>query len=808
MLLNICISYRQANESITIIKYHAHFDNNHLILESSMLLSKKFLLVSFIFLLSACGDNGSDKSSDGTKPTKAKPLFSWAPISGATQYELGIEKQDGSEWKSYIQSAKKFNCQTGVCSFTPKDLGYTKGTKIKWWVKPYVEGSWGDWSKEKNTTIGLSGGSNSGGNTGATDTQAPSVPTKLRQGKAKSDSVNIEWNASSDDTAVIAYNIYRNNKYISNVTKTEFKDTDVVTNTNYDYTVTALDAAQNESLKSNKLSIKTEKTGHTGIDEPVGIYDTADNVLEMYVHIYEGSGTCSDDKYDGCTFGQVLNDLNWKDDFKPEVKVNFSTENGLSMDATFRQRGGHGRYNPMKSFRVKLSKNSSGKKVYWEGERRIQLLKTFDDFTRARHKLSYDLFAEIEHFPSMRSRYVRLKVEDKGSFSFERSPNYSRLSSHKETDMGLYLQVEYFGKEYLERRGWKKGSNIYKAAYFDFSWDSETQEAFWLDKNGKPVNEKAFDKKLEIKSGKDHREFINFMEAIHDTSNDFNSDVLGTYLDRNNYITWLAVNILTANTDTVAHNFYLYNPKDTRKFYFVPWDYDFTYPAPNADYPPYWYTHAFRWGNDLHTRFLEISSNVQALKQRVKDLRQGAFRDSNIRAKLSGYESAIAHIVTSSTDDQWDIYWQSSQSARISAYRKNLYGLAESVATNYNKFLKYFDSPMTFYMYTAKVSGGEFSMRWNEAVSLHGNAITYDLIISKAKDFNSGDILEEITGITSNKYRMSWHHGSGQYFVKVIARDTSDPQRKWQASKNEYGVKDSAGNLLFNLYGVNTFTVN
>jgi len=782
-----------------------------------MKLNKILFLISFIFLLSACDSKKSTdtgKKNDSTS-TQKNTVLQWPPVTGATKYELGLEKQDGTAWKTNTQTASQYHCGSGKCSYSPS--GFTTGAKIKWWVRAFVSGKWGEWSKEKHITIvnEASSGSGGGGDANPADKQAPTAPTNLSIDKVKSDSAAFKWKASTDNIGVTEYNIFRDSKYLDTVKDTKYEDKSVKANTTYRYTVTATDAQNNESLASKPLTLKTTEGGHTGIKEPAGIYDTDNDVLEMYVHIYAGSGACSEDKYDGCTFGQVLNDLDWEDDFKPEVKVDFSTNN-FSADATFRQRGEYTRFNPMKSFRVKLEKDSKGKKVYWNGERRIQLLKSFDDLTRVRHKLSYDLFAEVDNLPSMRSRFVRLKVEDKGSFNFTRNPSYSAQSSYKETDMGLYLQVEYFGKEYLARRNWKKGSGIYKASDFSFKWDSETRDALSVDNKGKPYDKKAFEKKLEIKSGKDHRELINMMEAIHDTSNDFNTDVLNKYLDRTNYITWLAVNILTANNDTVAHNYYLYNPKGTKKFYFVPWDYDYAYNGPDIAYsaggrismpekPPYWYTHAGRWGNDLHSRFLEDSDNLDALKRRVTELKRGIFSDGNVRAKLNNYESAISHLVTSDLDDQWSIYWQASESQRLAAYGKELDALAKNITSNYNKFLKYFDSPMPFYMDTAKVRSGEFSMTWNDSVSLQGDDVTYDLLISTSKNFGSGDIIEEITGITDNKYRMSWSHSSGHYFVKVIARDS---QGNWQSAHNDYGVKDSSGNLLYLLYGVNTFDAN
>jgi hypothetical protein len=95
-----------------------------------------------------------------------------------------------------------------------------------------------------------------------------------------------------------------------------------------------------------------------------------------------------------------------------------------------------------KSFCIKLD----SKDDLWRGERRIQLLKSFYEFSRVRNKLSYDLFVEIPHIPSMRSQFINLSLEDQGVTQ----------------NLGLYTSVEHFGKEYLKRRGWDKDSRVIK----------------------------------------------------------------------------------------------------------------------------------------------------------------------------------------------------------------------------------------------------------------------------------------------------------------------------------------------------------
>ena len=161
--------------------------------------------------------------------------------------------------------------------------------------------------------------------------------------------------------------------------------------------------------------------------EPVGIYDSsAPTLLNMRVKTVIGTGACVAGTYDGCTLNDVLNDIDGSDDFKPEIKVHMTADDfpddGLVSNAELRQRGATSRGAPQKSFRVKLDSSDD----LWRGERRIQLVKSFGDFSRIRNKLSYDLFADIPNLPSMQTQFVNFKVEDQGNVE----------------DYGLYTHVE------------------------------------------------------------------------------------------------------------------------------------------------------------------------------------------------------------------------------------------------------------------------------------------------------------------------------------------------------------------------------
>jgi chitodextrinase len=78
------------------------------------------------------------------------------------------------------------------------------------------------------------------------------VPSALT---ATTSSVLLSWSASTDDTAVTGYDVFRNGSKIATVTLPGYTDPSLAPNVSYAYTVVAFDAAGNRSPASNQLSV-------------------------------------------------------------------------------------------------------------------------------------------------------------------------------------------------------------------------------------------------------------------------------------------------------------------------------------------------------------------------------------------------------------------------------------------------------------------------------------------------------------------------------------------------------------------------
>ncbi|MBD8497029.1 glycoside hydrolase family 19 protein [Paenibacillus arenosi] len=144
---------------------------------------------------------------------------------------------------------------------------YTAGSRVsyngqvfeaKWWTQgetPNASNQWGAWKV-------VSGG-------GQNDTIAPTAPTNVASPSQSATSITLNWNASTDNVGVTAYDIYRNNVKAGTATTTTFTDTGLQALTSYSYKVRALDAAGNFA-DSTALTVSTSNVPIPGDDLTVG----------------------------------------------------------------------------------------------------------------------------------------------------------------------------------------------------------------------------------------------------------------------------------------------------------------------------------------------------------------------------------------------------------------------------------------------------------------------------------------------------------------------------------------------------------
>jgi chitodextrinase len=99
---------------------------------------------------------------------------------------------------------------------------------------------------------------------GGGDTQAPTVPTGLSGQAISSSEINLSWAASTDNVGVTGYRIYLNGVLIDTSATNSYSDTGLSASTTYTYSVSAYDAAGNDSSQSSSVSSTTLSSSSSG----------------------------------------------------------------------------------------------------------------------------------------------------------------------------------------------------------------------------------------------------------------------------------------------------------------------------------------------------------------------------------------------------------------------------------------------------------------------------------------------------------------------------------------------------------------
>jgi|GEM_PF-6513025 len=107
------------------------------------------------------------------------------------------------------------------------------------------------------------------------DTQAPTSPTISSTSKTET-TVALSWSGATDNTAITGYKVFKEGVLeatLGNVSS--YPATGLNANTNYSFTVSALDAAGNESVFSNAIAVTTD-----ALVVPSNLLDTSTWILE------------------------------------------------------------------------------------------------------------------------------------------------------------------------------------------------------------------------------------------------------------------------------------------------------------------------------------------------------------------------------------------------------------------------------------------------------------------------------------------------------------------------------------------------
>lgn len=396
-------------------------------------------------------------------------------------------------------------------------------------------------------------------------------------------------------------------------------------------------------------------------------------------------------------------------------------------NATIRVRGNSSSVRPQKSYKLELDDEAG----LWRGQSNIALNKHNFDATRLRNKLYFDLLRPVEDISSLRTQFVRLYIKDEtaGETTF--------------TDYGLFTQAEVPTKKYLANHGLDSEGYLYKAISFNFEM-SDGLKNF----DDPDFDQAAFDKILSCKGRQDNQKLIDLVNLIADRSVDIN-EIVGDYIDRDNYLTWLAYNILMGNNDTTVQNFYLYSPLNSQKWFFIPWDGDNCLhwqedevEGLTGNYGSWEHGVANYWGVLLHQRFLKNEANRAELAAKVDELHETINRDT-VNALAQQYDQVVRPYALAMPD----FYYLGNTAAERDEI---LAGLGDQVELAYQQFYDSLHELMPFFLYQPVQDGQTVLFRWEDAYDFDNQPITYRLRVAATPDFASPVV--DVAGLTGTEY--------------------------------------------------------
>lgn len=243
----------------TITSYGWDFDNNGTNDASGLTASTTYTntgssAVTYTAKLTIVGPSGSTST---TRTITVHPASSF-----------GIEVENGTSSQRYQQSG-------GTVTLTA--VAPPGGGTFQGWSIVTGAGSFSSGSISPTTFTMGSADTIVRANYGS-DTTPPTTPGNLEHSELKPKSVSLVWRASTDNIGVTGYRIFDGPTLIGATTDLVFTVTGLTANTQYSYTVRAVDAAGNQSDPSNSLNVTTTQD-YTADSDQDGIPDAIESVL-------------------------------------------------------------------------------------------------------------------------------------------------------------------------------------------------------------------------------------------------------------------------------------------------------------------------------------------------------------------------------------------------------------------------------------------------------------------------------------------------------------------------------------------------
>lgn len=443
-------------------------------------------------------------------------------------------------------------------------------------------------------------------------------------------------------------------------------------------------------------------------------------------------------------------------DFNPLLNVNvqFGDVNGelgemVNLDqinGSIQVRGNSARGAEYKSYKIKLSDDEDT----FYGQKTLNLNKHMGDVSKIANKFAMDILATVDNISSFRTSFMKVYIRDASDESEGNEFKY----------YGLYTHVEQPNKTYLTSRGLDENGSMYKASNFEFRLRPQLKNI-----DDPTYSEEEFETVLGIREAKDHSKLIKMLEDINNLSLDFN-EIFYKYFNEENYLTWVGSNILLGNEDVIAHNYLIYNPKNSLTWYLLPWDYDGTFRF--GEYSSS-YTAPINLkgiqrmsGVLLHRRYFKQDGNLEKLEIKMKELLNNQFTEEKVTTLINQYKPVLEQTM----DIYPDVLITEIPPNELEDYIDQFY---LEIRKNYQNFIDSLEYPAPFFVSEPELtSNGHHKFAWETSHDYQGDLVTYRIALAYDKDMTNLIFDQEIL---NTEYVHTSKLRKGTYYLKITATD-------------------------------------
>ena len=254
--------------------------------------------------------------------------------------------------------------------------------------------------------------------------------------------------------------------------------------------------------------------------------------------------------------------------------------------------------------------------------------------------------------------------------------------------------------------------------------------------------------------------------AVNDTTRDF-EDIFYTYFDEENYLTWLAFNMLVGNEDIINHNYILYSPDNSLTWYFLPWDFDgaLRYGEFRSSFSQPDSLRGIQTLNTsiLHRRYLRMEGSIEKLDDKMLELLDTVITEERVTELVNSYKPVLEKTMTLHPD----LECLDMPPDELFPYIDGMY---DAILENYDAFhtAMAYPAPM-FLAMPERLSDGSVRFAWEASYSYQGRPVTYNVRVYD--DPQMQNLLFEETDIPQTEYLYEDGLADGIYYVQVTASD-------------------------------------